>query len=112
MAGKKTTKDSKDIGGKGGKGKAKGKEVLEPIDANKLKDAHTITVRHILVSVYQTLARPDWNVCQELIMPQCEKYSKKEEAMAKLKSGESWASVANEYAVEKAKSGEDFMKPT
>lgn len=70
---------------KGGKGKAKdatGEKSDKP--AGKLKPATSINVRHIL----------------------CEKLSKKEEALAKLKGGAKFDEVAREFSEDKARQGE------
>jgi NIMA-interacting peptidyl-prolyl cis-trans isomerase 4 len=50
----------------------------------KLKGAHTIDVRHIL----------------------CEKFGKKEQALEKLKAGDSFDDVAREFSEDKARQGE------
>ncbi|EEQ27999.1 Peptidyl-prolyl cis-trans isomerase pin4 [Microsporum canis] len=70
---------------KGGKGKGKGKEA-ESSDGGKgkgLKAATSINVRHIL----------------------CEKHSKKEEALEKLRSGAKFDEVAREFSEDKARQG-------
>jgi hypothetical protein len=74
-------KDTKtaDKGGKGGKGKG-----AEEKDAGKSKGAQSINVRHIL----------------------CEKHSKKEEALAKLRDGAKFDEVAREFSEDKARQGE------
>ncbi|EON69343.1 peptidyl-prolyl cis-trans isomerase pin4 [Coniosporium apollinis CBS 100218] len=69
---------------KGGKGKAKdttGEKSDKP--AGKLKPATSINVRHIL----------------------CEKLSKKEEALTKLKGGAKFDEVAREFSEDKARQG-------
>ncbi|RKU45194.1 Peptidyl-prolyl cis-trans isomerase pin4 [Coniochaeta pulveracea] len=73
-------KDTKaaDKGGKGGKGKG-----AEEKDAGKSKGAQSINVRHIL----------------------CEKHSKKEEALAKLRDGAKFDEVAREFSEDKARQG-------
>ncbi|RMD42505.1 hypothetical protein DV735_g2615, partial [Chaetothyriales sp. CBS 134920] len=63
--------------------KAKGKAKAADADASKLKPAQSINVRHIL----------------------CEKYSKKEEALAKLREGAKFDEVAREYSEDKARQG-------
>lgn len=73
---------------KSGKGKAKdttGEKSDKP--AGKLKPATSINVRHIL----------------------CEKFSKKEEALTKLKGGAKFDEVAREFSKDKTRQGE-FMK--
>ncbi|KAL2753797.1 hypothetical protein ACRALDRAFT_2075824, partial [Sodiomyces alcalophilus JCM 7366] len=64
-------------GKKGGKAEATGKE------AGKAKGAQSINVRHIL----------------------CEKHSKKEEALAKLRDGAKFDDVAREFSEDKARQG-------
>lgn len=66
-----------------GKGKAKKEEVDEDVVVPKLKAATSINVRHIL----------------------CEKHSKKEEALAKLREGEKFDQVAKEFSEDKARQG-------
>ncbi|KAL1997707.1 hypothetical protein VTN02DRAFT_997 [Thermoascus thermophilus] len=70
---------------KGGKGK--GKESTDAGDKGKggkgLKPANSINVRHIL----------------------CEKHSKKEEALEKLRNGAKFDDVAREYSEDKARQG-------
>ncbi|RMZ83670.1 hypothetical protein DV738_g1012, partial [Chaetothyriales sp. CBS 135597] len=64
--------------------KAKGKAKAADSDSGtKLKPAQSINVRHIL----------------------CEKYSKKEEALAKLRNGAKFDEVAREYSEDKARQG-------
>ncbi|EGD84158.2 peptidyl-prolyl cis-trans isomerase pin4 [Trichophyton rubrum CBS 118892] len=82
MAPKNKGGDSK---GAGGKGKGKGKE-SESSDIGKgkgLKAANSINVRHIL----------------------CEKHSKKEEALEKLRAGVKFDEVAREFSEDKARQG-------
>ncbi|ORY69780.1 uncharacterized protein BCR38DRAFT_384134 [Pseudomassariella vexata] len=86
MAGKKKaetkSKDNKDAGGKGGKGKSQG--ISEQKSANpKVRGAQSIVVRHIL----------------------CEKHSKKEEALAKLRAGVDFKTVVAEFSTEKIRTG-------
>jgi len=69
---------SADKGGKKGKGKADAEE-----KGGKVKGAQQINVRHIL----------------------CEKHSKKEEALAKLKDGAKFDEVAREFSEDKARAG-------
>jgi len=69
-----------------GKGKGKGKEKSESSDkssSSKLKAATSINVRHIL----------------------CEKHSKKEEALEKLREGVKFDEVAREFSEDKARQG-------
>lgn len=67
------------------KGKAKGKDDGESAGggAGKLKAVQSINVRHIL----------------------CEKHSKKEEALAKLRDGAKFDDVAREFSEDKARQG-------
>jgi len=65
-----------------GKGKGKGKDDGES-GSGKLKAATSINVRHIL----------------------CEKHSKKEEALAKLKDGAKFDDVAREFSEDKQRQG-------
>jgi len=74
------TKDSKDSKGKDTKSKdSKSKDAKE----TKVKGAQTINVRHIL----------------------CEKHSKKEDALTKLKDGAKFDDVAREFSEDKARQG-------
>ncbi|KAK0709090.1 hypothetical protein B0T26DRAFT_618139, partial [Lasiosphaeria miniovina] len=85
-------KDSKDSKGKGGGGKD-AKKTDKSGDNNTAaaaKGAQTITVRHIL----------------------CGKHSRKEEALAKINAGESFADVAREYSEDKARQGGLLGKKT
>lgn len=66
-----------------GKGKAGGKDSGDK-GSGKLKPATSINVRHIL----------------------CEKHSKKEEALAKLRDGAKFDDVAREFSEDKARQGE------
>ncbi|KAL1869183.1 hypothetical protein VTK73DRAFT_3352 [Phialemonium thermophilum] len=66
--------------GKAGKGKGKGESGDKE---SKVKGASSINVRHIL----------------------CEKHSKKEEALAKLKEGVKFDDVAREFSEDKARQG-------
>jgi peptidyl-prolyl cis-trans isomerase NIMA-interacting 4 len=63
----------------GGKAKGKGKDEL----SGKLKPAQQLNCRHIL----------------------CEKHSKKEEALAKLRDGAKFDDVAREFSEDKARQG-------
>jgi hypothetical protein len=67
---------------KGGKGKDASKD--DSKDKSKLKAANSINVRHIL----------------------CEKHSKKEEALEKLRGGAKFDDVAREFSEDKARQGE------
>ncbi|KAK2753673.1 Peptidyl-prolyl cis-trans isomerase pin4 [Onygenales sp. PD_40] len=76
---------TKDAGAKG-KGKGKAKDSPEGNESGKgkgLKPATSINVRHIL----------------------CEKHSKKEEALEKLRNGAKFDEVAREYSEDKARQG-------
>lgn len=63
--------------------KAKGKSEEGAGEGSKLKAAQSINVRHIL----------------------CEKHSKKEEALAKLRDGAKFDDVAREFSEDKARQG-------
>ncbi|KIV77360.1 peptidyl-prolyl cis-trans isomerase pin4 [Exophiala sideris] len=77
-------KDSGKSGSAGGKGKGKGKEdEASAGGGGKLKAAQSINTRHIL----------------------CEKHSKKEEALAKLRDGAKFDDVAREFSEDKARQG-------
>jgi len=69
-------------GGSAG-GKSKGKDDASAGASGKLKSAQSINVRHIL----------------------CEKHSKKEEALAKLRAGAKFDDVAREFSEDKARQG-------
>ncbi|KAL2123922.1 hypothetical protein VTJ04DRAFT_287 [Mycothermus thermophilus] len=79
---KKDSKDDKGGKAAGGK-KGKNDNAEDSGKATKLKGAQSINVRHIL----------------------CEKFSKSEEAMQRLKNGESFDKVAKEMSEDKAKAG-------
>jgi peptidyl-prolyl cis-trans isomerase NIMA-interacting 4 len=85
-----------------GKGKGKSKDDAQAGGA-KLKAATSINVRHILVSAQRR---------EHLTQPpspdpfgQCEKHSKKEEALAKLRDGAKFDDVAREFSEDKARQG-------
>ncbi|KAH0846341.1 peptidyl-prolyl cis-trans isomerase PIN4 [Fonsecaea monophora] len=81
-------KDSGKSSSGGAKGKGKGKDDDGPAasGSGKLKAAQSINVRHIL----------------------CEKHSKKEEALAKLREGVKFDEVAREFSEDKARQGTAF----
>ncbi|MCJ1244180.1 Peptidyl-prolyl cis-trans isomerase pin4 [Trapelia coarctata] len=86
MAGNKKTIDKAAKGGdKAAKGKASSSKDDKSGDASggKLKPATSINVRHIL----------------------CEKHSKKEEALTKLRDGAKFDEVAREFSEDKARQG-------
>ncbi|OQV10660.1 PPIC-type PPIASE domain-containing protein [Cladophialophora immunda] len=66
-----------------GKGKGKDDDGSSASGSGKLKSAQSINVRHIL----------------------CEKHSKKEEALAKLREGTKFDEVAREFSEDKARQG-------
>ncbi|KAL9103443.1 MAG: hypothetical protein Q9163_001506 [Psora crenata] len=77
-----------------GKSKAKpGASKEEKGGTGKLKPATAINTRHILA-----LPNP-------LTLRQCEKHSKKEEALAKLRDGAKFDDVAREFSEDKARQG-------
>ena len=90
----------KNVGGKAAKGKGKGKDDSGDKDS-KVKGAQSINVRHILVSL---LASKDCHI--PLMLWQCEKHAKKEEALAKLRDGVKFDEVAREFSEDKARQGE------
>jgi NIMA-interacting peptidyl-prolyl cis-trans isomerase 4 len=76
--------------GKGGKG------------GGAVKGAQSINVRHILVCCTFLFRGKDvW-----LIALKCEKHSKKEEALEKLRNGTKFDDVAREFSEDKARQGE------
>lgn len=82
-----------------GKGKGKGDEEEK---GGKVKGAQQINVRHILVSDFMhAIKETRWmsNIAQ------CEKHTKKEEALAKLKAGAKFDEVAREFSEDKARAG-------
>ncbi|KIX09943.1 peptidyl-prolyl cis-trans isomerase PIN4 [Rhinocladiella mackenziei CBS 650.93] len=80
----KADKSKSASGGGNGKGKGKAKDDDGPAGGSgNLKAAQSINVRHIL----------------------CEKHSKKEEALAKLRDGAKFDDVAREYSEDKARQG-------
>ncbi|MCJ1479752.1 Peptidyl-prolyl cis-trans isomerase pin4 [Lambiella insularis] len=85
MAGKKTSDKPSKPGDKATKSKASSSKEHKSSDASagKLKPATSINVRHIL----------------------CEKHSKKEEAVAKLREGAKFDEVAREFSEDKARQG-------
>jgi len=66
------------------KGNSKKKDTPEDASKSKLKPATAINARHIL----------------------CEKHSKKEEALTKLREGAKFDEVAREFSEDKARQGE------
>lgn len=92
----------KGSGGKAGKGKEKEKE-----KDSKPKGAMSINVRHILVRLpaHKLQAR---RTARDDLTPhlKCEKHSKKEEALAKLREGVKFDEVAREFSEDKARQGE------
>ncbi|KAI9864468.1 MAG: Peptidyl-prolyl cis-trans isomerase pin4 [Vezdaea acicularis] len=74
---------TKAAGKKEGKAKAKDVDEVKGSTGGKLKAANSINVRHIL----------------------CEKFSKKEDAVAKLKEGVKFDDVAKEFSEDKARQG-------
>lgn len=79
MAGNKNNKNAKDSNSKGNKTTDESSS-----GSSKLKPANSINVRHIL----------------------CEKHSKKEEALTKLRDGAKFDDVAREYSEDKARQGQ------
>ena len=102
-------------GGAKGKAAGKGKPAEEEKKgAGKVKGAQQINVRHILVSLLLLSPSPTAQRYHLDLLhvkniangnTQCEKYAKKEEALAKLKSGAKFDEVAREFSEDKAKSG-------
>lgn len=98
-----------------GAAKGKGKDAGEDAGAKGkgkggLKAANSINVRHILVC---NTFPEHWNsVCTAsrdepscLTRIQCEKHSKKEEALEKLRNGAKFDEVAREFSEDKARQG-------
>lgn len=90
--------DKKGKGGGGGDKEAGG----------KAKGAQSINVRHILVSA-QLHTHPTTDMPM-LMHFQCEKHSKKEEALAKLNDGVKFDEVARNFSEDKARQGECLSK--
>lgn len=84
---------------KGGKGKGKTEDKEDK--GGKVKGAQQINVRHILVCLLL------WSRSMKLELTcfQCEKHSKKEEALEKLKGGAKFDDVAREFSEDKARAG-------
>ena len=107
MAPKGGAKGGKAVGGKGKPSEDDKK------GAGKVKGAQQIDVRHILVcllllsstSPYSPSSR--CSAFQHVTNPtsQCEKHARKEEALAKLKAGEKFDTVAREFSEDKANRG-------
>ncbi|WEW55329.1 Peptidyl-prolyl cis-trans isomerase pin4 [Emydomyces testavorans] len=89
------------------KGKGKAKASSEGGDAGGkskgLKAANSINVRHILTD--KNMGDADTRFLNFSACRQCEKHSKKEEALAKLKSGAKFDDVAREFSEDKARQG-------
>ncbi|KAJ9611549.1 hypothetical protein H2200_004733 [Cladophialophora chaetospira] len=82
-------KDSKKASSGAGKGKGKAKDEDGPSGGSgKLKPAQSVNARHIL----------------------CEKHSKKEEALAKLREGAKFDDVAREFSEDKARQGNSLLR--
>lgn len=76
----------------------------------KLKPANSINVRHILVLSTQLLFEITIISANKFL--QCEKHSKKEEALAKLREGAKFDEVAREFSEDKARQGRWKPKDT
>lgn len=107
MAKGKATDKVGDKAGPKSKGKGGGEE-----KGGKVKGAQQINVRHILVSLrvvtyrrVEALAVFSSFLILWVLLGQCEKHSKKEEALAKLKAGAKFDDVAREYSEDKARVG-------
>lgn len=104
---------SKKPAAKGGeKSKDKGKASTSKDDDNagtsKLKAATAINTRHILVHPHLSLFfLPICIGAREVLtgIPKCEKHSKKEEALTKLRDGAKFDEVAREFSEDKARQG-------
>ncbi|PGH17326.1 hypothetical protein AJ79_01210 [Helicocarpus griseus UAMH5409] len=93
--------NAKDAGAKG-KGKGKAKDSSDGNEGGKgkgLKPATSINVRHILVTGTNRLYSRG----------KCEKHSKKEEALEKLRNGAKFDDVAREYSEDKARQGSFYL---
>ncbi len=86
------------------KGKANAASKPEQESGSKLKPATAINTRHILVRSLPSLPiylhKP-----HAYLVWQCEKYSKKEEALTKLRDGAKFDDVAREFSEDKARQG-------
>lgn len=98
--------------GKGSKDKGKGKEKGKGADkekndsGSKQKGAMSINVRHILVRCPEAhFGSPNRPLPADFGV-QCEKHSKKEEALAKLVEGAKFDEVARDFSEDKARQGE------
>lgn len=89
------------------KGGSKKPKEDEATGSKKSKDAQSINVRHILVGT-SILDQHG----QYLTSCQCEKFSKKEEALAKVKAGEGFDKVAREMSEDKARQGTAVTQST
>ena len=90
---------SKDSGKSAGKGKGKAKDDAGSTESGKLKAAQSLNARHILVCPESA------GFCARTDSTQCEKHSKKEEALAKLREGVKFDEVAREFSEDKARQG-------
>ncbi|EFE38125.1 hypothetical protein TRV_07205 [Trichophyton verrucosum HKI 0517] len=100
MAPKNKGGDSKSAGGKG-KGKGKESESSDSGKGKGLKAANSINVRHILAGK----AGSSLDYLLTIYRGQCEKHSKKEEALEKLRAGAKFDDVAREFSEDKARQG-------
>lgn len=112
MAPKSNTKstDKSKGGAAGNKNKGKSKDDGEDSKgggAGKLKAANSINVRHILVGLSPGILREKRISAKRDL--KCEKHSKKEEALTKLRDGVKFDDVAREFSEDKARQG---MSPT
>jgi hypothetical protein len=92
------------------KGKGKGKNEGES-GGGKLKAATSINVRHILVGALKLLPAAHFFNTWLIHLSQCEKHSKKEEALAKLRDGIKFDEVAREFSEDKARQGMCILHP-
>lgn len=95
-------KNDKKAGGKGG-GKDKGGE--KESGGKGKAAAQVINVRHILVRIKDSTR----DIGHDADAPQCEKHSKKEEALAQLAEGVKFDEVARNFSEDKARQGEQHM---
>lgn len=90
---------------KGGNKKSKGADGEDAGSSSKVKPAQSINVRHILVREAFSDDCVHSSIPTDMIPHQCEKHSKKEEALAKIRSGTKFDEVAREFSEDKARQG-------
>ena len=110
MAGNKKTNDKPAKGSDKSVTKSKGSKEEKSGEASggKQKAANSINVRHILVNISQNPP----SVSHATDFNQCEKHSKKEEALAKIRAGTKFDEVAREFSEDKARQGQYLPQPS